>query len=121
MTDVRLEKWVAVVLRSGVLIAAAVVLGGGLCYVIQHASDSPGDHAFHGVPEQYRVPRQIVAGAFHGDCLGIIQLGLLLLIATPVVRVGLSLAGFAVERDRTYIIVTAIVLAILLVSLIGKI
>ena len=52
---------------------------------------------------------------------GIVQLGLLLLIATPVVRVGLALVGFGLERDRTYVTVTAIVLAILIVSLIGKI
>ena len=121
MTDVRLEKMVAVVLRTGVSLAAAVVLGGGLCYLIQHGSAPPGDRVFHGVPAEYRNPRAIVTGAIGGDCLAIIQLGLLLLIATPVVRVGLSLVGFAVERDRTYMAVTALVLAILLVSLIGKI
>jgi len=119
MTDARLEKMVAVVLRTGVIIAAAVVLGGGLCYLIGHASDAPGDRTFHGVPVQYRNPREILIAAVSGDCLGIIQLGLLVLIATPVVRVGLALAGFAVERDQTYVTVTAIVLVILVVSLIG--
>jgi uncharacterized membrane protein len=121
MNDIKLERMVAVLLRTGVLIAAAVVLGGGLCYLIEHGSDAPGDGTFHGVPEQYRDPRAILMAAAHGDCLGIIQLGLLVLIATPVVRVGLSLVGFAVERDRTYILVTAFVLGILVVSLIGKI
>ncbi len=121
MTDIRLEKMVAVVLRTGVMLAAAVVLGGGLCFVIQHGSDPTGDHAFHGVADQYRHAGGIVGAAARGDCRGIIQLGLLLLIATPVVRVGLALTGFALERDRTYIIVTALVLAILLLSLIGRI
>ena|SRR5580704_13830441 len=119
MTDARLEKMVAVVLRTGVVIAAVVVLGGGLCYLIGHGSDAPGDMTFHGVPIQYRNPREILITAVGGDCLGIIQLGLLVLIATPVVRVGLALTGFAMERDRTYMTVTAIVLVILVVSLIG--
>ena len=121
MTDTRLEQMVAVVLRTGVLIAAVVVLGGGLCFLIQHGSDAPGDRTFHGVAAMYRDPREILTAAAGGDCLGIVQLGLLLLIATPVVRVGLALAGFALKRDRTYMTVTAIVLVILLVSLIGKI
>jgi uncharacterized membrane protein len=121
MTDIRLEKMVAVVLRTGVTIAALVVLGGGLCYLIQHGSDAPGDQTFHGVAAVYRNPRAILTAALHGDCLGVIQLGLLLLIATPVVRVGLALAGFALERDRIYMTVTAIVLLILVVSLVGKI
>ena len=121
MTDGRLEKMVAVVLRTGVLVAALVVLGGGLCYLIQHGSDTPGDRVFHGVAPEYRNPAAIVMAAAHLDCLGIIQLGLLLLIATPVVRVGLSLVGFAMERDRTYSIVTAFVLVILVISLIAKV
>jgi uncharacterized membrane protein len=48
---------------------------------------------------------------------GIIQLGLLLLIATPVARVAFSVAAFAFQRDRLYVVVTLVVLAILLYSL----
>ncbi len=103
MTDLRLEKMVAVVLRTGVSIAALVVLGGGACYLIQHRADGPGDRAFHGVAAAYLSPRAILHAAAGGDCLGIVQLGLLLLIATPVVRVGLALVGFGLERDRTYV------------------
>ena len=51
---------------------------------------------------------------------GIIQLGLLLLIATPVARVALSIFGFAKERDRMYVVFTLIVFSILLYSLIGS-
>jgi len=120
MTDVRLEKMVAWLLRSGVMLAAAVVLGGGICYVLAHAGEQQPTN-FHGEPAQYRNLSGIVSAALSGDCAGIIQLGLLLLIATPVVRVALSLAGFALERDRTYTIVTALVLAILVLSLAGKI
>jgi uncharacterized membrane protein len=121
MTDQRLERWVAQVLRAGVLIAAAVVLGGGICYVIGNGHDTPSFSPFHAEPVEYRQLSGIFSAAMHGDCRGVIQLGLVLLIATPVVRVALSLAGFAAERDRTYSTVTAIVLVILIVSLMGKI
>ncbi len=49
-----------------------------------------------------------------------IQLGLLLLIATPIARVAFSVVGFAIERDRMYVVFTLIVLAILLYSLLGS-
>ena len=48
-----------------------------------------------------------------------IQLGLLLLIATPVARVAFSLVAFIRQRDRTYIVITTIVLGLLLYSLMG--
>jgi uncharacterized membrane protein len=48
----------------------------------------------------------------------LIQLGLLLLIATPVARVAVAIVGFALERDRLYTVISLIVLLILLASLI---
>ena len=48
---------------------------------------------------------------------GIIQLGLLLLIATPVARVVFSVIGFVRQRDFVYVVLTLIVLAVLLYSL----
>jgi len=60
----------------------------------------------------------IVLSAAHFQSQGLIQLGLLLLIATPVARVGMAVAGFALERDRLYTGVSLIVLVILAFSLI---
>jgi len=50
---------------------------------------------------------------------GIIQLGLLLLVATPVARVSFSVAALALRRDWTYVAITLIVLAALGHSLLG--
>ncbi|RCJ24614.1 hypothetical protein A6S26_18955 [Nostoc sp. ATCC 43529] len=50
---------------------------------------------------------------------GIIQLGLLLLIATPILRVVISLLAFLIKREFIYVIVTLLVLASLTYSLIG--
>jgi uncharacterized membrane protein len=41
------------------------------------------------------------------------------LVATPVARVLFSLVGFAIQRDRTYVAVTLIVLAVLIYGLSG--
>ena len=57
--------------------------------------------------------------AFFGDGLGIMQLGLLLLIATPVARVAFSLFAFAIQRDRLYVVVTLAVLGVLAFSMTG--
>jgi uncharacterized membrane protein len=56
----------------------------------------------------------------NGRGRGLIQLGLLFLIATPIARVAFSIVGFAIERDRMYVVFTLIVLAILLYSLLGS-
>jgi uncharacterized membrane protein len=61
----------------------------------------------------------IVGAAWTGRARGIIQLGLLLLIATPVTRVVLSVGMFALQRDRRYVVITLVVLAVLLYSIFG--
>ncbi|HLH38769.1 MAG TPA: DUF1634 domain-containing protein [Bryobacteraceae bacterium] len=120
MTDERLESIVASLLRTGVSLAAAVVLGGGIVYLVRHGGEHPAYSAFHGEPAEYRYVSSIVRAAFSGQARGIIELGLLILIATPVARVVACVAGFALEKDRAYVVITTIVLAILLYSLISK-
>ncbi len=119
MTDERLEIIVANLLRAGVMTAAAVVLGGGIEYILRHGGEIASYSPFHGEPVEYRAVSSIVRGAFAGGARAIIQLGLLLLIATPVARVAISIVGFSLEKDRTYIVITTLVLAILLFSLIS--
>jgi len=51
--------------------------------------------------------------------IALAQAGLLVLVATPVIRVLASVIGFAMEGDRTYVAITMIVLGILLLSLFG--
>ena len=83
------------------------------------AAKSPIITPFNGQPGIDRIVSQIVGGAIALRARSIIQLGILLLIATPIARVTVSLVGFALERDRTYLMITAIVLSILLYSLIS--
>lgn len=99
--------------------AAAVVLVGGGLYLARHGSAPTAYHVFHGEPEDLCHPDQVLRGALSGRAEAIIQLGLLLLILTPVARVAFSVAAFAVERDVMYVVMTLIVLAVLLYSLLG--
>lgn len=119
-SDKRMDLWMAALLRTGVILSAALVLAGGVLYLTRHPGPAPNYHVFQGEPSELRTIPGIVheAMALHGR--GLIQLGLLLLIATPVARVAFSLIVFLYERDWTYVVVTLIVLALLLYSLFGE-
>lgn len=116
--DKRIEIWVAAMLRTGVLLAAAIVLTGGVLFLAQHGGQARNDYRhFHGQPAQYASLSGVVHNIGWHDPRSIIMLGLLILIATPVVRVGMCIAGFLMEKDRMYVTVSSVVLAILLYSL----
>lgn len=118
-TDQRIENILANLLRAGVLLSALVVLIGGVIYLIRHGH-SPADYrVFRGESADLRSVRRIIRDALELRAQGIIQLGLLLLIATPVARVAFSIFGFAEERDGMYVVFTLIVFSVLLYSLFG--
>ncbi len=119
-TDQRIENMVGNLLLAGVSLSAFVVFVGGAIYLVRHGR-SPADYrVFHGEPSDLRRLSGIVRDAYGLHGRGIIQLGLLLLIATPVARVALAIWGFAAEEDRMYMIFTGVVLVVLLYSLFGS-
>lgn len=119
-SDDQVEMFVGNLLRYGVILAAVVAAIGGFMYLVVHGSSVADYHVFRGQPDDLRSVRSVVAGAFRLQSASIVQLGLLLLIATPIARVALSLVAFARQRDRTYVVITGIVLALLMVGLAGK-
>jgi uncharacterized membrane protein len=118
-TDERLARWIGNLLRIGVATAAVVVVLGGILYLSRHGLETPSYRVFHGEPLQFRSVGGILGSAAQLGGRGIIQLGLLLLIATPIARVAFAVLGFAMERDRNYVVVSLIVLATLVFSLAG--
>jgi len=118
VTDERLEQMVGTLLRAGVLLAAAIVLAGGVWWLAEVGRAAPAYHQFGGVSTELRQVGPLLKSLAHPRPEALIQLGLLLLIATPVARVALALAAFALERDRTYVGATLIVLAILVYSMV---
>ncbi|MGA3317486.1 MAG: DUF1634 domain-containing protein [Candidatus Korobacteraceae bacterium] len=115
--DQRIEIIIGALLRTGVTLAAAVVFCGAVVYFARHGGGVPNYAVFHGEPENLKSVSAIVHGALGMSGSAIIQLGLLLLIATPVARVLFSAIAFALERDYLYTFITLIVLGILLYSL----
>lgn len=118
--DRRLEIILGNLLRGGVLLSAAVVLLGACIYLFRHAHEVANYRIFVGEPSDFRTIPGVIRSVMRGRGRGWIQLGLLLLIATPIARVALSVVGFAMERDRLYVGFTLIVLAVLLYSLLGS-
>lgn len=117
LTDQKLEVAIGRMLQVGVMLAAAVVLLGGILYLRQETGPRPDYSHFTGVAERFRSPAEIVPNALHGRARSIIQLGLLLLIATPIARVIFAAVGFLVEHDHLYFWISLVVFAVLLYSL----
>ncbi len=120
LDDQRVEILISNLLRGGVVLAALVVIGGAVPYLGMHPRARATYRIFHGEPEYLKTVHGVVAAAFSGDVRAVIQLGLLLLIATPIARVILSAVAFAIEGDKMYVAFTLIVLAVLLYSLFGS-
>jgi uncharacterized membrane protein len=116
-TDERVDRTIGVLLRVGVALAAVVVLASAVWYHAQAASDVGAYEVFHGEPDWLRSPTGVLGAAMHGNAAAWIQLGLLILIATPVARVAYSAGAFTMQRDWTYVAVTLIVLAVLVYGL----
>jgi uncharacterized membrane protein len=117
--DQRIDEIMAVLLRSGVLLSAGLVFLGGMIFLVRHPMPVLNYRNFQGEPPEYTTISGILrdAAKLHGR--GLIQLGMLLLIATPVARVLFSVFAFLYERDWTYVSVTLIVLGLLTYSLFG--
>jgi uncharacterized membrane protein len=117
--DQRIDEIMGLLLRTGVVLAAAIVFVGGVVYLTRHRMPVTDYRVFQGEPEELRTLSGIFheALAFRGR--GLIQLGLLVLIATPVARVTYSVLAFLYQRDWLYVLVTVLVLGLLLYSLFG--
>jgi len=117
--DARLENLLGNVLRFGVALAACVVLSGAVLFLARHGAEHPDYRVFRGEPSDLRSVTGIIGDAFDAKGRGLIQFGLLLLVATPVARVVFSAAIFALERDWRYVVFTLLVLGVLVFSLAG--
>jgi uncharacterized membrane protein len=116
-SDHAVEQLVGRLLQIGVLIATVVVLTGGAMLLAMHGHEVTNFKLFRGESSTLRSVTAAIEGARSLDARGIVQLGLVLLIATPVARVALTLVAFVLQKDRLYVALTAIVLVLLLAGL----
>ncbi|GAC1664356.1 MAG: hypothetical protein PVS3B3_36080 [Ktedonobacteraceae bacterium] len=100
------------ILQGGVMLSAAVILLGLLMLSLQPDKFAP--QKLQLFPQTFS---QVWIGLLALRPQAVITLGLLLLIATPVVRVAASIPAFAIERDRRFVVITTIVLLVLLFSI----
>ena len=120
-TDDEVDQLLGNLLRIGVMVASIVAAFGGVLLLSRHGFDQASGNVFASEPAELRSVGAIIRGALAFHPAAIVQLGLVLLIATPVARVAMSLVAFVLQRDRIYIVVTTIVLALLIFSLVGGI
>jgi uncharacterized membrane protein len=101
-------------LRFGVLLSAGVILIGLLIFLLRGQSGYPGGT----YPTRFT---DIMKGVAEFKPFAIIMTGLLLLILTPVLRVGASLLAFLKEKDWLYAGISLTVFLILIVGfLLGR-
>ena len=118
--DQDIEKLIGYLLRYGVITASLIVFIGGIIYLRQYQHSSiPAYHTFVGEQAGFTTISQIMSGVCSFNAKGIIQLGVLVLIATPILRIFFSLIGFILEKDRLYILITFVVLSVMMFSIFG--
>ena len=115
--DRMMDLRISALLRIGTGLSATIVLLGGLVFIFNHGRSKPDYRVFRGLPSHLTTVSGIFHDALQLHGMGTIQLGLLVLIATPVARVLFSVIAFWMERDFLYVTISALVLAVLLYSL----
>ncbi|HEX8041775.1 MAG TPA: DUF1634 domain-containing protein [Chryseosolibacter sp.] len=120
INDIDIESIMGRLLRAGVLLSAIVVLAGSVLYLAERGSSISDHHKFRGEPASLSYPGQIVAQSMDLKSDAIIQLGLIILILTPVARILFSIIGFFLERDYLYVGIGLLVLGIIVLSYLGQ-
>jgi uncharacterized membrane protein len=117
LNDRDVEKSMGNLLRIGVLSSAFIVAAGAILYFTQHGKDVASYRKFIGEPKRFTELRSVWTTALRGRGRSIIQLGLLVLIATPIARIVFSVIGYVFEKDYLYVMLTLAVLAIILINI----
>lgn len=118
------ERYIGKLLRYGVILSCAITLFGGVIYIFQNKgvmpdySPIPSNEDFPGVAEYLRELSTILPRVLNFDGAAIIQLGVVVLIATPILRVAFSAIAFLIEKDYMYVTITLIVLAIIILNMV---
>jgi uncharacterized membrane protein len=117
--DRKIELILGNLLRVGVITSASVVMLGAIIFIYKHGSEIPHYFRFYEQDFNLLSVKQMFEGVLSLHGFSIMQLGIFLLVATPVLRVIFSVVAFIYERDLMYVIFTIIVLSVLLYSLFG--
>jgi len=117
--DTDMQAVIGWVLRIGVIVSISIVFLGGIIFLYRHGHEIADHKKFVGIPDFIRTPGGIIDGVIGIRGQAIIQFGIILLIATPILRVIFSTIGFVLEKDRLYVCISLLVLLIIFVSTIS--
>lgn len=120
ITDEELDLALARVLLFGVKVAVVLVVLGAVLLLSRHGLETASYHLFVGEPQSLTSLPAIFQGLWQGHGRSLIQLGLICLVLTPVLRVALACLIFVREKDYVYVGISLFVLAILLYALISE-
>lgn len=119
-----MDNFIGKLLRYGVILSCFITLVGGILYLYQHHGEAvthykpiPDNLPFPGVEHYLRELSTILPRVLSLEGAAIIQLGVCVLIATPILRVAFSVIAFLVEKDYMYVSITLIVLAIIIANM----
>ncbi|MDN5284162.1 MAG: hypothetical protein JWR38_436 [Mucilaginibacter sp.] len=117
--DTDMQAVIGWILRVGVLLSMSIIFIGGLIYLYRHGQATANYHTFKGIPDFVHSAPGIINGIITLRGQAIIQAGIILLIATPVIRVVFSAIGFVLEKDYLYTGITLLVLLIIFASMLS--
>ncbi len=120
----RTELVISNLLRWGVAISIVLVSVGMAVTFVHHPSYLTSSADLATLKTSQAFPTSLPSlgrDLAHGEGRAIVMFGLLVLLATPIARVGASIVAFWHQRDWTFVAITSVVLALLLISLtLGK-
>ncbi len=115
--DTDMQLLLGKVLRAGMIISTSIVFIGGIFYLYRHGHTIADYKDFKGVPAFVATAGGIIDGVLNLKGQAIMQLGIILLIFTPILRVMFSAVGFILEKDYLYVGISMLVLLIIFASL----
>ncbi|MDZ4742088.1 MAG: DUF1634 domain-containing protein [Verrucomicrobiota bacterium] len=116
----KLNIILARVMIYGIVVAASVMVAGYIWYLSIHHTQIPSDHIFTGEPHFLKSPGDMLHHITSPEGIGsrrsLMMAGVLLLLISPLIRVGLAWAGYLIMRDWLYAVFSFIVLLVLTLS-----
>jgi uncharacterized membrane protein len=116
--DTTIQRIIGWVLRMGVLLSISIVIFGGAIYIYRNGHTIANYHTFKGIPAFVQLDG-IVNGILTFRGRAIIQAGIVLLIATPILRIVFSAIGFILEKDYLYTFISLLVLSVIFISMLS--
>lgn len=122
----QVEIVISHLLRIGVTLSMAIILMGLVLMFVHHPSYLHAGRDLQRLTSPGAAFPHTMHDVYEGLCTcrgqSIVAIGLMVLIATPIMRVAASIIAFAVERDTVFVVITSVVLAVLLASfLLGRV